>query len=656
LNAQFESAEHACAFRRGVGSPADVLAIEASCPDPIGSLRSTYGLISQGARIAPDQPALSFFARVEDQAAPRVWTHHEWLACVTRTANMFRRLGLRRTDCVAYVLPNLPQTHWTLWGAEAAGIVFPINPFLEPPMMAELMRATRPRFVVTVAPAPGLDLWSKVCSALTHVEGVEAVLVIDALHHQPGHRSRQPFDARASGVVSPSGPVPVLDFHAEWEAAPDAALEGDEPSLEDVASYFCTGGTTGSPKIAVRTHRTELANALQVATMFGRDMMGPGRTALCGLPLFHVNAQIGTGLAPWSVGGHVVLATSLGYRTPGLLPAFWDIVERHRLTCFSGVPTIYASLLQTPPRGQDLTSLKFGICGAAPMPAELVRRFEAETGVKIVEGYGLTEGGCVSSLNPPRGEGRAGSIGIRLPWQRMAVLILDEAGRFEREAAVNETGVIAISGINLFQGYLDPAHERSLWIDIPDDNELGGRWLHTGDLGRLDAHGRFWLTGRKKELIIRGGHNIDPKVIEEALSAHPAVMLAAAVGRPDGHSGEVPVAYVQLRPGAPATEEELLAFAQARIGERAAFPRHVVVLEALPTTAVGKVFKPALVLREMESVCRAEAAACGAVLTHCAARQDPTIGWVLAWSAVEGAKALEERLGSYTFKTEHAPA
>jgi acyl-CoA synthetase (AMP-forming)/AMP-acid ligase II len=622
----------------------------------MGGLQSTYGLISQGARIAPEQPALSFFARVEDQAAARVWTHHEWLACVTRTANMFRRLGLRRTDCVAYVLPNLPQTHWTLWGAEAAGIVFPINPFLEPPMMAELMRATRPRFVVTTAPAPGFDMWNKVSSALTRVEGVEAVLVIDPLHHQAGRRNRRIFDARSSGVLSPSGPVPVVDFHAEWEAAPDARLEGDEPSLEHVASYFCTGGTTGSPKIAVRTHRTEVANALQVATMFGRDMMGPGRTTLCGLPLFHVNAQIGTGLAPWSFGGHVVLATPLGYRTPGLLPAFWDIVERHRVTCFSGVPTIYASLLQTPPGGQDLSSLKFGICGAAPMPAELLRRFEAETAVKIVEGYGLTEGGCVSSLNPPRGEAKAGSIGIQLPWQRMAVLILDDSGRFVREAAVDEPGVIAISGINVFKGYLDPVHDRSLWIDVPDDNGLGGRWLNTGDLGRLDAHGRFWLTGRKKELIIRGGHNIDPKVIEEALSAHPAVMLAAAIGRPDAHAGEVPVVCVQLKPGAGATSEELLAFAQARIGERAAWPRNVAVMETLPTTAVGKIFKPALVLREMESVCREEAAACGAVLTHCAARQDSSVGLVLAWSAADGAKALEERLGAYTFRTEQAAA
>ena len=163
--------------------------------------------------------------------------------------------------------------------------------------------------------------------------------------------------------------------------------------------------------------------------------------------------------------------------------------------------------------------------------------------MRIVEGYGLTEGACVSSGNPAGAEPRIGSIGIRYPYQDMRALILD-GDKYVRDAETNEIGVIAIRGPNVFAGYLDPAHNLGIWIDRD-----GETWLNTGDLGRQDADGYFWLTGRKKELIIRGGHNIDPKLIEEPLHRHPAVALAAAIGRPDPHAGEAPVAYVQLKEG-----------------------------------------------------------------------------------------------------------
>ena len=190
-------------------------------------------------------------------------------------------------------------------------------------------------------------------------------------------------------------------------------------------------------------------------------------------------------------------------------PAFEDRLP------FSGVPTIYAALLEVPIGDNDISSLEYAICGAAPMPAKLIEAFEAKTGLKIVEGYGLTESTCVSSLNPPEGKRRAGSIGLRLPYQQMRVVILDDAGRFLRMADVDEIGTIAITGPNVFAGYLDPQQNKDLWIDIE-----GSRWLNTGDLGRQDGLGYFWLAGRRKELIIRGGHNIDPKMIEDALSKH----------------------------------------------------------------------------------------------------------------------------------------
>ena len=197
-------------------------------------------------------------------------------------------------------------------------------------------------------------------------------------------------------------------------------------------------------------------------------------------------------------GDHVVIATPEGYRGKNVIARFWEIVSSYRVTMFSGVPTLYVALMQTPVGDSDISSLRFAICGAAPMPAALIRAFEAKTGVKILEGYGLTEGACVSSVNPAAGERRAGSIGLPIPYQRMEAVMLDGDGRFQRMADVDEVGVIAISGPNVFKGYLDPSHNAGVWIDID-----GERWFNTGDLGRRDANGYFWLTGRKKELIIR---------------------------------------------------------------------------------------------------------------------------------------------------------
>jgi fatty-acyl-CoA synthase len=187
-----------------------------------------------------------------------------------------------------------------------------------------------------------------------------------------------------------------------------------------------------------------------------------------------------------------------------------------------------------------------------------------------------------------------GSIGLAVPGQKMKCVVLDERGAYVRDCAADEVGVVVVAGPNVFRGYRDPRHDVGLWIDCGD----GERWLNTGDLGRRDCDGYFWLTGRKKELIIRGGHNIDPAAIEEPLHRHPAVQLAAAVGRPDAHAGELPVAYVQLKKGASAAESELADFLRREITERAALPKHVRIVEEMPLTGVGKIYKPALKRRE----------------------------------------------------------
>ena len=380
------------------------------------------------------------------------------------------------------------------------------------------------------------------------------------------------------------------------------AIEGEDPSVlasgrvfspSDTSSWFATGGTTGLPKLAMRTHGNEVANAWSVSQVIGEGI-GPGKVLLCGLPMFHVNAVLVTGLVPFSRGAHVVLATPEGYRSRGLVSRFWEVVEYHRVNLFSGVPTLYAMLLQTPIGSHDLTTLDHGLCGAAPMPTEVFRAFEERTGIEILEGYGLTEAACVSSINPPRGERRVGSIGLRVPGQQMKAVLTDPQGTFVRECAVDEVGTIVVSGPNVFAGYHDPAQNEGLWVDCGD----GRRWLNTGDLGRRDAEGYFWLTGRKKELIIRGGHNIDPLAIEEPLHRYPGVEIAVAVGRPDVRAGELPVAYVKPRPGAVVREADILDFLAREIGERAALPRRVHVVNEMPLTAVGKLFRPELKRRE----------------------------------------------------------
>jgi fatty-acyl-CoA synthase len=228
------------------------------------------------------------------------------------------------------------------------------------------------------------------------------------------------------------------------------------------------------------------------------------------------------------------------------------------------------------------------------------RDFQARTGLKILEGYGLTEATCVSSVNPPLGERRLGSIGLRIPGQQMKAVQLSEAGKYLRDCAPKEIGAIVIHGPNVFAGYLAPEQNQQLFVDAGD----GERWLDTGDLGYADEDGYFWLTGRKKELIIRGGHNIDPALIEAPLHQHPAVQLAAAIGRPDAHAGELPVAYVQLKPGAQASGAELLVFLTQHIAERAALPKRIEIVAQLPLTAIGKIAKPALKRLEVADVLR----------------------------------------------------
>ena len=283
------------------------------------------------------------------------------------------------------------------------------------------------------------------------------------------------------------------------------------------------------------------------------------------------------------------MAGAGGYRDKALYARFWQLIEHYRVAAMSAVPTVYGTLAQVPVNA-DISSLRISIAGAAPLPASVREAFARRTGRRLLEGYGLTEATCASTWTRP-GEERPGSVGRALPGQQVKAVQIGDDGEWT-DCAPGQTGVLAIGGPAVFAGYVtDP---RLGGPRVSRDGAVRNGWLNTGDLGSVDVDGFVYLAGRAKDLIIRGGHNIDPRTIEEALLRHPAIRAAAAVGRPDRHSGEVPVAYVVPATPGRFDEAELLAWAGTAIGEAAARPKHIHPVDAIPVTEVGKHFKPAL--------------------------------------------------------------
>jgi fatty-acyl-CoA synthase len=541
---------------------------------------NTYDLLKKGAAINPDATAISFFLSGNSYDQSIQVTYRDLMANITKTANLFHDLGIGPQDVVSYLLPNLPQTHYVLWGGEAAGIVNPINPLLEPATIVEICQAAGTKVLVALADFPGSDIWQKVEVIRKELPNLKAVIqIMGPSDEENGIYGYDEIIGRYNGKK--------LDSNRK--IAP-----------QDIASMYHTGGTTGTPKLAPHTHFNEAMMAFMIGAA---AELNTGEATLCGLPLFHVNGTTVTGSTPFSIGAHVVLLGPRGYRDPSVMQNFYKIVDHYQAVTFSSVPTVLSVLLDIPKGDADISSLRYAICGAAPLSVELFKRFEDHSGMKILEGYGLTEGTCASSFNPYHGQQKVGSIGLRLPYMQMKIFIVDGAGLYVREAATDEIGSVCIQGPNVFNGYLDDAHNQGIW---PKEG-----WLNTGDLGRQDAEGYFWLTGRTKELIIRGGHNIDPAAIEDPLYRLPGVRVAAAVGRPDPHAGEVPVAYIQLQENAKLTEAHILEYLKEEIGERAAVPKEVYIVDEIPLTPVGKIFKPSLRWQSIQRVYESELQALG---------------------------------------------
>lgn len=537
------------------------------------NVTNTYDLIVQGAALNPDGPAITFIPSGKQYDRSVIISYREFVANINRTANFFYSLGIGPKDVISFLLPNLPHSHYALWGGEAAGITNPLNPMLDAATLCEICRFVKTKVIVALGPVKGnSSIWEKVMAIRKELPDLRAIVsVMGPSLEAEGIYSFEEHIGRFNGKS--------LDSERQF-------------SSDDVASYYLTGGTTGMPKISPRTHLNEVAVAVQQRLTMD---LAPGEAQLGGLPLFHVHGTGFSGFIAFSMGANVVILSPGGYRDPEIMKNIFKIIELYRPVSFPAVPTLLSGILNIPRQGEDISSVRTVICGAAPLSRELGTRWEAETGIKVVEGYGMTESTGVSSANPTHGIRKWGSIGLRRPYQEMRVFMLDEEGRHVREAETDEVGSICIKGPNVFKGYLDPRQNRNIW---PKEG-----WFNTGDLGRQDADGYFWLTGRQKDLIIRGGHNIDPAVIEEPLLRLKGVKSAAAVGRPDAYAGELPIVYVELESGSDLLPEGISEYLQKSINEPAAVPKEVIVIPSMPLTPIGKIFKPALRRDAMKRVC-----------------------------------------------------
>lgn len=551
-------------------TPDDLAAIEAVPLEERGLPASTYEVLLRASRVWPEKAAVTSMPDAARWREATTRTFAELHGDVVAAANLFRSLGVGRGDAVALISPNCDELVTATLAAQLAGIAAPINPGLAAEHVGELLARSGARVVVCASPelhAPTYEMVERI--AVT--QGIQTVVLLS-----PTGSPIPEEVPRIAGTV-------VFRLTPASAARDRDVFAGALPTADDLAGLFHTGGTTGVPKLAAHTHRNEVTDAWALAA---NSVLDDDSVVFAGLPLFHVNALVVTLLAPLMRGLSTVWGGPLGYRDPAFYTEFWRMVEHFRLATMSSVPTVCAVLAMCPVDA-DISSMRTAMVGAAPLPPGVRAAFERATGVPLMEGYGLTEATC-ATVRSFLDETREGMLGQRMPYQQVKAVRIEEDGSWT-DLPAGETGVLAISGPTVFAGYVQGRGADGCLL-LDGMGKLRDGWLDTGDLGVVDEQGWVRLVGRAKDLIIRGGHNIDPALIEDALLEHPAVMSAGAVGQPNAHSGEVPVAYVALAPdaGAEVDEAALVAWAREHVSESAAVPKHVRIVPTLPVTDVGK--------------------------------------------------------------------
>ena len=533
-------------------TPKERRALDARARAILGECPSVFRLIARGAAVDPRREALVYLRTALDPE-PVVTSAQSFVGLLSAAGRWLRSNGVGPDDAVSILAPHCTATAVTYWAAMSFARVHPLNLLFSRDAVAAQLSAVRSKILFTPpSGAPG-GLHEKVEGLLDSVPALERVVTL-------------PLDGRVAFDEEALSP----DFG--WRD------EIDTGSPDRVVAILPTGGTTGAPKAARLTNRNVTASA--VATMLAINVC-PGDRFLIALPLFHVGGAFCGALPALAAGATQVIPTAASLRNPEVVANFWKIIERQRVTIGGLVPTALGAVAEASVAGADISGLRFFATGASVCPPEIERRFLAAwPGDRVRQIYGMTEFAGAITQTPDGFGQKEGSVGVPVALAETAVLA---DGRLHR--GPSPTGEIVARGPQVFAGYVGARHGA---------NPFHGGWLRRGDLGRIGENGEVYVTGRIKDIIIRGGHNIDPAGIEDAAMGFPGVSLAAAVGRPDPYSGETPMLFVSPSIGASIDPEALGRFVEDRIMEGPAKPRVISIIAEMPLTPVGKIFKPRL--------------------------------------------------------------
>ena len=482
-------------------------------------------LLKERVSAAPEKPFLF------SEADKRQFTYKEFEAAVDRTAAMLAARGVRKGDVVSLLLPNSVEyviAYFACW--QLGALAGPIN---------SLLKAQEIAYVVSNSEAKALLVSS------------EFLPVIESIREEL--------------------PDAVIPFDNETQATAESPVPEPELAAEDEAIIIYTSGTTGKPKGCLLTHGNVIANARQISTWLGFTETDRLLTIM---PLFHMNAVSVTTMSALYAGGSTVVSPKFS------ASRFWQIISDYQITSFGSVATMLSMLLSTypdgVPAGLKTEQLRFVMCGSAPVPAEVLRRFEQTFKCLVIEGYGLSESTCRSTFNPADQRRRPGSCGLPIGNE---MRVVDED---DRDVPDGELGEIVLRGENILKGYYKN--------DAANATAFRNGWFHTGDIGYRDADGFYYIVDRKSDMIIRGGENIYPREIDEVLYQHPEIAAAAAVGIKDELYGEEVAAVVVLKPGANVAEQEVINFCKARLADFKC-PKTVRFVEDIPKGPTGKLLK-----------------------------------------------------------------
>ncbi len=519
--------------------------------------------------------------------------YRELDAASDRFASALQGLGVKKGDRVGIMLPNIPQGIAAFFGILKAGAtVVNINPTYPSPELKHILKDCGATVMVML---------SGLVERLTPIQdeiSVKHVIVADIVDTLSWpFKNLAAKTVRAGGMMKDVTYSSTLHQYDDLLAGSPSKPQPVSMSPDDVVLFQYTGGTTGVPKAAMLTHRNLVANCLQMDAWFTRVEYGKEKVLLA-LPSFHVYGMTVGMLFGVTLGSEIVQVPD-----PRNTAHIIEVISKEKVSLYPGVPAMYIGLINHPKVKEfDLRSVKACLSGGSALPVEVAQQFEAITGGKLVEGFGMTECSPVATANPIYGEVRTGSIGLPISNTICSIVSLepDENGKF-REMAQGEEGEVVLKGPQVMKGYWQMDDETAKTIDTDG-------WLHTGDIGKMDSDGYFYIVDRKKDLIIASGFNIVPREVEEVLFQNPKVMDATVVGIPDPKRGETVKAYVVLKEGETCTEDEIRAFCKERIAPYKV-PAMVEFRKELPKTQAGKVLRRQLVQEEKDKQAQKAASA-----------------------------------------------